>query len=96
MELPIFKNLIPALSAQDSQGQDYSPAAEKVAKARGFKNANEMMLYLKQREAPNEHKTTQGQPAKPAAAQSNGQGGGAPRNFVEALIQTFQKANRSQ
>lgn len=93
MELPILQNLIPALLSVDQQGAAYSPAQEKAAKAQGFKSAEEMLAFLRQRSQPREQQTIKGD----GNAQPQQQGTPQPKgNFLQQLYDMFNRANNAK
>lgn len=93
MELPILKNLIPALLTVDQQGAAYSPAQEKAAKAQGFKNADEMLAFLRQRSQPREQQTIGQDGNHPQEPKGQPQPKG---NFLQQLYDMFNRANNAK
>lgn len=91
MELPILQNLIPALLSVDQQGNAYSPAQEKAAKAQGFKSAEEMLAFLRARSQPREQQTIKGDGNPPQEAPPKPQG-----NFLQQLYDMFNRANNAK
>lgn len=94
MQTSLPRQLLAALAPDSTQSQaSYSKEVEAMAKQHGFRNAEEMMLWQKQRSQPHES-SVQGKPkpddgVEPTPRRTNE----VDESFITKILRAFESVN---